>query len=122
MKTIRALVLSLVVLAISVPAFATPCRHARAKTKTVVAYANPDGRTSITLTGALGSLDGLSAGRDADLRTLGVALVYPAYRDISFLARYDHSNAEWNGATPRHGLSDFDTDLFTVGVRFYLGR
>lgn len=82
---------------------------------------NPDGRTSITLTGGMGNLDGRAS---ADLTTLGVALVYPTTRNVSLLARYDHAKAEWDGA-PRYvwpTSSDFSTDLYTVGIRFYLGR
>jgi hypothetical protein len=125
---VKAIILSFAMLfAVScsmTPAYAGPCRHATAHHDYAanVVHANPDGRTSITLTAGTGKLDGLNAGRDSDLRTLGVALVYPASRDLSLLARYDYGKSEWNGSAIRRcDLTNWNTDVFTVGVRLYLG-
>jgi hypothetical protein len=108
-------------LMVAVPAVASPCKGGPRRDP-CVSKCNPDGRTSITLTAGLGSLDGLNQGRDADITALGVSLVYPAAQNMSLLAGYNHSKTEWNGAATRYGLTDWNTDLFTVGLRFYLGR
>jgi len=82
---------------------------------------NPDGRTNLTVTLGIGMLDGLSRGDDADLQAVGLALVYPATNDLSLLARYDHSDADWNGVTSKW-LTNWRTNVYTVGLRYYFGK
>lgn len=98
-------------LLIAAPGFAAPRTCANKCSGTVLA--NPDGRTSITVTAGMGNLDGLGA--DTDLSAVGIGLIYPAATNFSFLANWNHSEYEANHF-------DLDSDLFTVGVRFYLGK
>ena len=122
MKAILALVAAVVVLAAGVPdAGAKPCKQARYVDPCAsAAKCNPDGRTSITVTGSFQDRDG-----DTENTNLGVALVYPWNRDMSFLARYDHAKDGWDGdeghrwAAPNNSS---DNDTWTFGLRFYLGR
>lgn len=128
----KVLILSLALLTaalvVAPPADAGPCRGKAQAHRSqpcgdcVTAIQNPDGRTSITLTAGTGNINGFVLNGGADVRTLGVALVYPAARDLSLLARFDHGKTEWDGAPARCGPTDFDSDLWTVGVRLYLGR
>jgi hypothetical protein len=101
-------------------AAAHPCGDAKQPCDTVLR--NPDSRPSITVTGSTGSLEGMQAGRDADLSGLGVAFVYPVGCDLSLLAGYSYADGEWNGIAPRCGpLDNWKASTFTVGFRFYLG-
>ena len=121
----KAMALVVALMVVSTTAWAHPCKGTRlARATAAVDYCdskcNPDGRTSITLTGSMGNLDGLAGSNSSDLTAVGIALVYPATNNFSLLAGFNHSETEWDVA-PRY-LSNWDTDVFTVGVRFYLGK
>lgn len=81
---------------------------------------NPDGRISVTITAGTGNVD--AAFHRADVNTLGFGFIAPVTNDITLLARYDHGETEWKSAGHAALFDDSDTDLFTVGLRLYLGH
>ena len=116
---LRTAALLVVALLVAFPMLATahPCKAPVDKCAT---KCNPDGRTSITLTAGLGALDGLTSDGEADLSSYGLSLVHPATKDWSLLAGYNHTDADWD-SSPIFTPFDLDVDMFTIGVRFYLG-
>ena len=74
---------------------------------------NPDARTSIALTAGIGDTD--KGAQNGDLSVFGAALTYPATKNVSFLAAWNHSELDWNSIT-----RNTDTNLFTIGLKFYL--
>ena len=73
---------------------------------------NPDVRTSLTLAAGYGDVEGYRSG---DLETFSLALTHPVTSDLSFLARWEHSEFDADRA---YTGSEFR--VFTVGLKFYL--
>jgi hypothetical protein len=116
-RTIQIFALMSLLAIVALPASAAVCKKAPVKTDTCLSVCNPDGRTSITVTAGLGTLDGF-AQDGSDLTQLGVALVYPASNEISLLANWNHSETDWNSYGE---FKNFDANIFTVGIRYYFG-
>lgn len=104
----------LLALLIAFPAFAAAKTVDRVS---ALEEANPDGYTNITFTAGLGDFDGITPG-GADVTVYGVELVYPVAHNFSLLGKWNHSEMEWNGPA----FADWDTNLYTVGFRLYLGN
>ena len=110
--------LALLAIFLALPVQAYPCQKP-CKTDPCESYVrmhNPDGRPSLTLLGGLGTRDADYNGGDADVTVLKAHLVYPVSDNLSLLGGFDHENLDYDLSV----LGETDTDVYSVGVRFFL--
>lgn len=120
----RYLILAGLILFASV-ASADPCYKPQAPKpchdcETMLKNVNPDMRTNVELLMGIGSANG----GDGDINTIGATLTVPAYSNLSLVGKWDHYKLEWGDQEYGHkfasALPDFESDLFSFGVKLYL--